>query len=472
MALDIGKVYNEGYDASMQQALLFDLSMKAIVDTENKRYFSRMGDVQAIKKHHGKTFKMPRYMPILCDANINNEGIDATENHDEFQVTIIVTEPNGRTKHFPTGQGTTGNAVTAAQNACMDMLTNMEVTGIVAGNYASTVTALELKGWTFEVLPERPNYGNMYGSSRDFGVLVSKLPNLSEKGGRINRVGHTRIFIEGSLSSYGFFTDYTQDSIDFDNDAQLMYHMIRELMITARQNQEDRIQYDLVSNAGCVRYGGSATDRSELTGESTAEPSVLSYKLLYKVANYLDKVKCPKNTKMVTGSTLEDTKTINSARFAFIGPELKYQIEHMTNDFGQVVFKPVREYAAGADYVHPDEFGAVGDFRFIVNQDMCFWAGEGATVSDNAGYIESGGKYDVFPVLIVGDDSFATLTFEPSGSDIKSQRHRFQILCSKPGKAEYIDPYGKTGIWSIQWKYGFLAKRPERIVCIEVVAPR
>ena len=46
-----------------------------------------------------------------------------------------------------------------------------------------------------------PN-GNLYGSSRDIGVISSRLPTLGEQGGRVNRVGFTRRTIQGSLKMH------------------------------------------------------------------------------------------------------------------------------------------------------------------------------------------------------------------------------------------------------------------------------
>lgn len=58
--------------------------------------------------------------------------------------------------------------------------------------------------------------GNLYGSSRDVGTITARLPTLTENGGRVNRVGFTRIAREGSIQKFGFFYEFTQESMDFD----------------------------------------------------------------------------------------------------------------------------------------------------------------------------------------------------------------------------------------------------------------
>ena len=64
--------------------------------------------------------------------------------------------------------------------------------------------------------------GNLYGSSKDIGTIPGKMPVLSETGGRVNRVGFKRIELEGTLEKFGFFDEYTQESMDFDTDEQLL----------------------------------------------------------------------------------------------------------------------------------------------------------------------------------------------------------------------------------------------------------
>ena len=77
--------------------------------------------------------------------------------------------------------------------------------------------------------------GNLYGSSRDVGKIIGKMPVLSETGGRVNRVGYTRKTIEGTFQNYGIFSDYTEDSVNFDTDSELMTHINREMLIGANQ---------------------------------------------------------------------------------------------------------------------------------------------------------------------------------------------------------------------------------------------
>lgn len=84
--------------------------------------------------------------------------------------------------------------------------------------------------------------GNLYGSSKDVGKITGKMPLLSESGGRVNRVGFTRKTIEGSFQNYGYFMEYSEDSMNFDTDDQLMMHINREMLTGANQISEALIQ--------------------------------------------------------------------------------------------------------------------------------------------------------------------------------------------------------------------------------------
>ena len=43
-------------------------------------------------------------------------------------------------------------------------------------------------------------YGNLYGSSKDVGTIVGRMPTLTETGGRVNRVGFKRLERSATIS--------------------------------------------------------------------------------------------------------------------------------------------------------------------------------------------------------------------------------------------------------------------------------
>jgi len=204
---------------------------KALIETQKERYFGQLANVQSMPKNMGKTMKKYHYLPLLDDANINDQGLDAA--------------------------------------------------GAVLAN------------------------GNLYGSSKDIGSIPGKMPVLSETGGRVNRVGFKRKEIEGSISKFGFFDEYTQESLDFDTDADLMMHINREMLNGANEITEDLLQIDLLNSAGVVKFAGDATTDAEIDAADE-----VTYGDLLRLQIDLDNNRTPKHTKVITGTRLIDTKTI------------------------------------------------------------------------------------------------------------------------------------------------------------------
>lgn len=307
--------------------------------------------------------------------------------------------------------------------------------------------------------------GNLYGSSKDIGAISGKLPTLTETGGRVNRVGFTREMRTGSLHKFGFFTEFTQESLDFDSDEDLYEHMSRELVTGATQLTEAVLQKDLLAAAGVIVYTGAATADNEISGEG-ADPSIVEYADLQRLNRILNDNRTPKQTKVITGSRMIDTKTISSGRVLYIGSELESTVEGMKDLFDNPAFIPVHKYA-NAGTILNGEIGTVGHFRIVVVPEMLHWAGAGAAEGTNPGYMATSGNYDVFPMLVVGDGSFTTIGFQTGGKTMK-----FKITKKMPGEqtADRNDPYGEMGFTSIKWYYGVLILRPERLAVVKTVA--
>ena len=301
--------------------------------------------------------------------------------------------------------------------------------------------------------------GNLYGSSKDVGTISGKLPALTENGGRVNRVGFKRLELEGSIEKFGFFDEYTQESLDFDSDADLEMHVSREMVTGANEITEDALQIDLLNGAGVVRYAGEATTNAEV-----GDTSVVTYRDLMQLAIDLDNNRTPKQTKVITGTRLIDTKTIAAARIMYVGSELLPTLRAMKDLHDNPAFIPVQHYASAGNTV-TGEVGSIDNFRIVVVPEMMKWEGAGS-VSNGDAYA-TGDNVDVFPMLVVGDKSFTTIGFQTDGETVK-----FKIYHKKPGEgvADRNDPYGETGFMSIKLYYGSLILRPERLAVVKTAA--
>lgn len=479
MALENSQQYGTGDNSTIgTQFNKFFYQKKALTELKKEQYFSQLADTTTMPKNMGKEIKRYHYLPLLDDANINDQGIDAAG------VVITTTQYFVQFPELVLSAANAGKAAAAA--AINDNIDNAGSARTVctagaddsAGTGYATLTLTKLnvkylnstKADAVVALnvgaKKQQGSGNLYGSSKDVGTVNGKMPALGEHGGRVNRVGVKRIDITGSLEKFGFFDEYTQESLDFDTDAELEMHINREMLFAANEMTEDALQIDLLSAAGVVYYGGAATSVATVGGNS-GSVCVPDFEDFMKLGIELDNNRCPKSTKIITGSRMIDTKTVPAARYMFIGSELIPVVKKMVDSFNNPAFIPVQQYADATEVAN-GEIGSIDPFRIIVVPEMMHWAGVGAAVGTNAGYRTTGNRYNVYPMLVVGSESFTTIGFQTDGKSSK-----FVITHKKPGSAiaDRNDPYGETGFMSIKWYYGFMTLRPERIACIKCVAP-
>ena len=418
------------------QAVMDYYFKKALIAVRDHQYFMPLADVRAMPKHMGKKIKQDVYVPMIDVLNTGAQGLD-----------------------------TAGTALTAGEWSAW----NSSGTLISADNASETAAIAETGA-----VDVAQNDQNLYGSSKDTGAIQSKIPTLRENGGRVNRVGFTRTQVEGELLKRGFFTEYTQESMDFDSDADLLSHIVEEALVGANEITEAELQADLITTAtssGTAYFCSSAPGTDALAGSTVAAGAtrtalklavdeVVVYNDLMNLSIALDDNKTPKQTKVISGSRMIDTKTVNGGRVMYIGSELIPVVRKMTDISGSGVgsgFISVEKYADAANTLH-GEIGSVDQFRIVVVPEMQHDRKGGAASSDTAGTGKNGA--DIYPMLVVGDGAFTTIGFQTDGKSVK-----FSVNHKKPGKeiASLDDPYGEVGFYSIKWYYGFMALRPERL---------
>lgn len=451
------------------QQLTHYYQKQALIEARKEQYFTQLADVTSMPKNMGKSIKRYHYIPLLDDANINDQGIDAAgvviSNVEYFvslpRAVLAVANASKAAAAAAIADNLDGvTAVAGADGSAGTGLATITVTGPLTFKVATVTKANAIAALGVGALVQQGS-GNLYGSSKDIGSIPSKLPVLSETGGRVNRVGFKRKELEGSFEKFGFFDEYTQESLDFDSDAELMQHINREMINGANEITEDALQIDLLTSAGVVKYAGAATEDSEVDGDC-----IVSYGDLMRLSIDLDNNRTPKHTTVITGTRLIDTKTLPACRVMYVGSELLPTLKAMKDLHNNPAFVSVEKYASGGTVLN-GEAGTIDQFRIIVVPEMLKWAGAGGDASADSTCYETAGRYDVFPMLVVGDQSFTTIGFQTDGKSVK-----FVITHKKPGKetADRNDPYGETGFMSIKWYYGFMVLRPERIALVKTAA--
>ncbi len=437
---------------------------KSLIDVAEEMYFSPLADAKTMPKHYGKEMKVFYYVPLLDELNVNDQGIDAAGavlNNDHWSVS------------FPTASYEVANGDAAAAVAALNANGNTIAASGGADSAGSGVAAITLSGTVAVYATDAQKdavkaldmgasitkvNGALYGGSRDIGSITGKMPTLSETGGRVNRVGFTRLERTGTLTEYGFFMEFTEDSLMFDTDSDLYGHLSREMLRGANEITEDLLQADLLNAADTKMFPGAATSLRTISGESGSITEI-TLTDLKKLSIILDDNRTPKKTTIIKGSRMTDTKVISACRICYIGSEQQIFFTEMAG------YVPVEQYADAGNIMN-GEIGALpgAHLRIVVVPQMMHMAGAGADEgASNGGYQVTNGRYDVAPILIVGDEAFATIGLQGMGG--KKGKQKFRIIVKKPGTemATTQDPYGKLGFSSIKFFYGFIKLRGERI---------
>lgn len=358
-----------------------------------------------------------------------------------------------------------------------------------------------------------------YLSSRnvmDVSADIASNASLSEGAGAVNKRTIKKVTIETNFARYGEMVDYT-DEVEMFAEDMVQVHYREELGLLANRRAEDLIQLDMLTGTNMM-YVGTATSietvgidsdtaiaagtAGELAGDND-DLSRINYDLVRKAVRKLVRNRAEKNTSIVTGSTKIDTRTINKAFYAIIGPEVKYDLETVVKGatgLGQeYAYVPAYKYADATNLAE-GEVGAMNDVRFIESESAMVYRGAGRLCPGTAapgdggytgtlantvlgagegvindayvdvanghvdydGYTDAEQRFDVFPVLFPTKGSFATVGLKGHG--------KIKFNSQAPSKIELSNPYGTQGFFSYNMWYAGLILREERLLKILVCA--
>jgi N4-gp56 family major capsid protein len=353
-----------------------------------------------------------------------------------------------------------------------------------------------------------------YLSSRNIVDVSAGLTGaaLAEGAGAVNPQTISKVTIDATFARYGEMIDYT-DEVEMFSEDMVQVHYREELGLLANRRAEDLIQLDMLTSTNEM-FVGTAAAIDEVGNDTTTvagtddDLSRVSYDLIRKGVRRLVRNRAMKNTSIVTGSTKIDTRTVNKAFYAIIGPEVKFDLESAVK--GTVEAGGVAEYAYVPAYKYADasnlaegEVGAMNDVRFIESESAVIYAGQGAvtvpleatdnyagelsttTFADGAAVAAVRGTtevwdrvsnayaaagtgtdalvyFDVFPILFPTKGSFATVGLKGHG--------KIKFNAQAPSKIELANPYGTTGFFSYNMWYAGLIVREERLLKMLVCA--
>jgi len=417
-----------------------------------KRTFTQLGDRYTQPKHYGDEIVKERQLPIWHELNRLDGGIDAT-------TAVLVLN----TFYAYDAAGVLIGTFNAKDYATIAGATATEAE-LRAGAALAEAAAKTAAGTGGKV---QNGAGSLYMGDSDISVIAGTFPTLTEEGGNVNAVNTKSITVRGRVTEFGHHLKFTQRSIDMDSRKSVLAQKSKALGELKGDIYEKQIELDLISASELNRtFGGAHLSMSTL--DQTGE---LTYEDLRAMEQELKRLRVPRDTKIITGTNKIGTTPVPKAFYVFVPEELTPSLEDMTDASGNRVWEDVSLYSAGGPTAE-DEIGRIGRFRFIEVNSMLRYKAAGAVdtgvgTGNVAGYhasVPAGGgaeQFDVFPVLFVGSDSFATVGFEGDSSRIKT---------AMPKADAHNDPFGKNGSMSISWYYGSLIYRPERIMQIAVTA--
>jgi len=266
------------------------------------------------------------------------------------------------------------------------------------------------------------------------------------------------------------------------------------------------IQLDMLTTTTAM-FSGTATSLLTVGTDAggTTAPAIagtnddlakVSYDLIRKGVRKLVRNRAEKSTSIVVGSTKIDTRTVNKAFYAIIGPEIKFDLENLTRGTTyetEYVYVPAYKYADAANLAE-GEVGAMNDVRFIESESQVAYLGAGAliphatvpgtdgdyvgslsytlhdaasaaalnTFTGGSDYADATARFDVFPILFPTKGSFATVGLKGNG--------KIKFNSQAPSKIELSNPYGTQGFFSYNMWYAGLILREERLLKMLVCA--
>ena len=439
---------------------------KAVVEMPaRKRFFSNRSNKVAMPKNHGDTLTKEVKLPMLHKDNMVDGGVDTSvasiiknEYARVVSATGIVVQRYNMENYLASDADVTDHAVldtarTAARDAAVAAL---------AGGEEVKSTA-----------------GSILNGAAGYATSTGPLVELPEEGGVINLLNSSSKLVSAKITFHGVASKYTVRSVNLDSRKGQVATKIKDLSRAVIEIKEMQVQNSVLAAAELNMMPSTANaavvDMADLDGIDT-----LTYDALTAFEQELQRDDVPMDTEILTGVALIDTVTVEDAYIAYVNREAIPVLRRITGPGGALVWNEKSKYAAGTTLLEGEQ-GSIGSFRFVVVPDLQVYRGGGVEVAlDNTGdagdaanaatqaaaykTVKTDGTfYDVFPMVVVGDDSYSITGF---GGESTSAKH---IM---PKADVHNDIYGEVGGVSAKWSYGFLPYRPERIKMLAFTATR
>lgn len=239
--------------------------------------------------------------------------------------------------------------------------------------------------------------------------------------------------VTGVLAQYGSwmgFTDVIADTHEDDNLKTMTMLAGEQAGLT-----KERILWNMMIGGTNVIYSGTATARNAVIAPVDLGDLRLAQRTL-KVA-----MAKPIN-KMIDASTNIATQPVAPGYIGIGHTNFEQDLRAIAG------FTPRENYSNTSRLLSDFEIGKVEDLRFILSPHFTYFAGAGGSIA--SGVLNTGGKADVYPLVIFGQDAFAATPLKGMDSA------RVAVKNPKMGESE-TDPLGQRGF--VAWKMWYSATR-------------
>lgn len=232
--------------------------------------------------------------------------------------------------------------------------------------------------------------------------------------------------VQATLQQFGRRVQISDVIADTHEDPVLM-EMTEAMGEVAAQTQELVIYNALRGGTNVIYSGGTtrATVNASMAGASGAAA-------LNRLIRQLNRQNAQKITSMVQGSDKVGTVPIRPAWVVFCHPDLQIDLESIPG------WRALAEYGSYQPLM-PNEMGSFKDLRFLAStlySPFLATGASGSTLLTNGLGGGATGNADVYPLIAVGKDAFATVTL--AGANAVSPT----VVNPKPSDS---DPLGQRG---------------------------
>jgi N4-gp56 family major capsid protein len=231
---------------------------------------------------------------------------------------------------------------------------------------------------------------------------------------------------EATLKQYGRRVQVSDVIIDTHEDPVLNEYA--EIMGEVAGQTQEVIVFNAIKGGTNVLWAGGtsrATVAQALTGSNGAT-------VLGRAIRTLRRQNAKPVTRMLAGTDKVGTAPIRPGYVAFCHPDLQQDLEGITG------WKNPVEYGTYQPLM-PSEIGSYKEIRFLASTLFTPWLTAATTTGSGSTFMTGGstgtGVPDVYPVIIIGMDAFATVSLaganavtpivlnpKPSDSDVMAQR--------------------------------------------------